>query len=157
MVNDVSRVFFQSKAKRDVYSQIAAEDQQFGDERRRGKLNYSMYGTRDVAQNWASEYAEMLVAIGFVQGKASPCVFHHESRRIRTFVHGDDYVSTVMPEQLQWLKGKLEEKYQLKMQWLGPGDKYQREVKILNRIIAWDDHKGIQFEADPRHAEIIID
>ena len=104
MVNDVSRAFFHAKAKRDVYVQIAAEDQQLGDERRCGKLNYSMYGTRDAAQNWASEYAEMLVAIGFVQGKASPCVFHHESPGIRTFVHGDDYVSTAMPEQLQWLK-----------------------------------------------------
>ena len=49
MVNDVSRAFFHAKAKRDVYFQIAAEDQQLGDERRCGKLNYSMYWTRDAA------------------------------------------------------------------------------------------------------------
>ena len=49
MVNDVSRAFFHAKAKRDVYVQVAAEDQQPGDERRCGKLNYSMYWTRDAA------------------------------------------------------------------------------------------------------------
>ena len=101
--------------------------------------------------------AEMLMSIGFTQGKASPCVFHHQTRRIRTFVHGDDYVSTAMPEQLRWMQRKLWEKYQIKTQWLGPGSEHQREVKILNRIIGWHDQKGISFEADPRHAEIIIE
>lgn len=115
-----------------------------------------MYGTRDAAQNWASEYADMLVAIGFIQGKAFPRVFCHEQRGIRPFVHGDDYVSTAMPKQLEWFKSKLEDKYQIKTQWLGPGEKHSREVKILNRIIGWDDIQGITVEADPRHAEIII-
>ena len=98
MINDVSRVFFHAKARRDVYVQIAEEDQEFGDERKCGQLNYSMYGTRDAAQHWATEYAEMLVDIGFTQGKASPCVFHHKGRHIRTFVHGDDYVSSAQPK-----------------------------------------------------------
>ena len=67
-----------------------------------------MYGTRDAAQNWANEYAEMLKGIGFTQGLASPCVFHHKVRGTRTFVHGDDYVSTAMPKQLTWMKDQLE-------------------------------------------------
>ena len=74
---------------------------------------------------------------------------------MRTFVHGDDYVSSAMPAQLKWFKGKLENKYQIKTQWLGQGSEYQQEVKILNRIIGWSCEKGIVFEADPRHAEII--
>ena len=82
MVNDVNHAFFHAKARRDVYVQIAAEDAQPGDEKRCGKLNYSMYGTRDAAQNWTTEYAEMLVNIRFVQGKASPCVFHYKERNI---------------------------------------------------------------------------
>ena len=73
------------------------------------------------------------------------------------FVHGDDYVSTTMPEQLRWMQRKLEEKYQIKTQWLGPGSEHQREVNILNRIIGWHDKKGISFKTDPRHAEIIIE
>ena len=121
MINDVSRAFFHAKARRDVYVKIAEEDRENGDEYRCGKLNFSMYGTRDAAQNWANEYADMLVGIGFRQGRASPCVFYHEERKIKTFVHGDDYVSSAVPRQLEWLKGQLERKYQIKIQWLGSG------------------------------------
>lgn len=73
--------------------QIIDEDKLLGDERGCGKLNHSMYGTRGVAQNWAAECAEMLVTIGFIQGKACPRVFYHRDRQIGTLIHGDDYVS----------------------------------------------------------------
>ena len=95
-----------------------------------GKLNYSMYGTRDVVQNWAKEYAEMLIAIAFTQGKASPCVFHHKARAIRTFAHGGDYVSTAQPQQLKWLKESLEHTYQIKTQWFGPGKEYVKKCAL---------------------------
>ena len=39
---------------------------------------------------------------------------------------------------------------------LGPDKNDVQEVKILNRIIRWAD-SGILIEADPRHAEIIIE
>ena len=116
-----------------------------------------MYGTRDAAQNWANEYAEMLKGIGFTQGLAFPCVFHHKLRGVTIFVHGDDYVSVAMPKRLTWLNDQLELKYKIKTQWLGPGKGHQREVKIVNRIIGWDNQKGIVYEADPRHIEIIVD
>ena len=156
MVNDVSRAFFHAKACRDVYVQLADEGKVPGDEGKCGTLNFSMYGTRDAAQNWAKEYADMLVSIGFTQGKASPCVFYHKEKGIRTFVHGDDYVSSAMPIQLEWLNRQLERRYQIKTPWLGPGDDHQREIEILNRIVGWDSLRGITFEADPRHVEIII-
>ena len=156
MVNDVSRAFFHTKARREVYVQLAAEDMMPGDEDKCGRLNFSMYGTRDAAQNWANEYADMLISVGFVQGRASPCVFYRKEPAIRTFVHGDDYVSTAMPKQLQWLKEQLERKYQIKTQWLGPGAEYLHEVRIFNRVVGWDNTKGITLEVDPRHAVIII-
>ena len=157
MMNDVSRAFFHAKAKRQVYVQLAVEDQEHGQERMCGRLNCSMYGTRDVAQNWFDEYSQMLVSIGFRQGAASPCVFFHKERNIRTFVRGDDYVSTGKPNDLQWMKRKLEEKYQIKTQMLGHGKEYTGEVKILNRIVVWNQIEGITYEADPRHVEIILE
>ena len=51
MVNDKSRVFFHAKVERDVYVQLAPEDTLPGEEGLCGKLRYSMYGTRDAAQN----------------------------------------------------------------------------------------------------------
>ena len=159
MVNDVGRAFFHAKARRDVYVQIADDDEQAGDEHRCGKLNFSMYGTRDAVQIWANVCADMLVvSIGFAQGNASPCVCYHKGRQIRIFVHGGDYVSSAFPKQLEWLKGGMDKKYQIKTQWLGSGTQYQQDVKHLNRIVGWDDDvRGLVFEADPRHAEIIIE
>ena len=52
---DVSRAYFYARAIRPVYVKLPAEDQEAGDEDRCGRLLMSMYGTRDAAQNWASE------------------------------------------------------------------------------------------------------
>ena len=56
-------------------------------------LRRHMYGTRRAAEGWQDEYSGSLVEIGFTQGSASPCVFHHESRGIVVSVHGDDFTA----------------------------------------------------------------
>ena len=104
MVNDISRAFLHAPAKTRVYVQVPEEDCQDGDRGLCGRLDFSMYGTRDAAQNWFTAYSHQLVQIGFEQGNASPCTFHPKARSIRTFVHGDDYVSAGKPEQLEWLQ-----------------------------------------------------
>ena len=38
---------------------------------------------------------------------------------------------------------------------LGGGSKDLKQARILNRVISWQDW-GIQYEADPRHAEVLI-
>ena len=38
---------------------------------------------------------------------------------------------------------------------MGPGEKDQKSMRILNRVIEWTD-VGISYEADQRHAEIIV-
>lgn len=32
-----------------------------------------------------------------------------------------------------------------------------KEIRVLNRISSWNGHKGITYEADPRHVEFVID
>ena len=115
-----------------------------------------MYGSRDAARNWFQEYSQQLLKIGFQQGVASPCVFYHKEKGIRTFVHGDEYVSIGMPEEFKWMREQLERKYQVKTQTLGLGKDDVQELKVLNRVISWKGHKGITYEADPRHVELII-
>ena len=73
MCADDSRVYFYAKAVRPVYVRLPEGDMAEGDESRCGKLMMSMYGTRDVALNWALEYADTLWAAGYEQGKANPC------------------------------------------------------------------------------------
>ena len=156
-VNDVTRAFFYANATRDVHVQLPDEDRVEGEEGMCGKLNYSMYGTRDAAQNWQEEFSQQLVSKGFTRGAASPIVFHHESRGIRTLVHGDDYVSVGMPGQLQRLEEQLKSKYQIKTQLLGPGEGHLRELKIYNRILIWSGSRGLTYEADPRHVVIVLE
>ena len=62
---DIKRAYFYAPAQRNVYISIPAEDRMPGDENMIGKLNLSLYGTRDAAQNWASEYSGLLKPICF--------------------------------------------------------------------------------------------
>ena len=52
MVNDVKRAYFHAECTRDVYVQLPEEDVGAGEEGLCGKLQLSMYGTRDAARNW---------------------------------------------------------------------------------------------------------
>ena len=108
MVNDVSRAFLCAPARRQVFVELPPEDPDHGS--MVGELNYSMYGTRDAAQNWGEECAETMIKAGFVRGLASPCTFYHPQRKIRTYIHGDDYVAVGKGEQLLWLKKTLNNK-----------------------------------------------
>ena len=112
MINDVSRAFFCAPARRQVFVELPKEDKDHGD--MVGGLNYSMYGTRDAAQNWGEECSDTMIQAGFKRGLASPCTFYHPTRQIRTYIHGDDYVSVGKGEQLEWLKNTLEKRYEIK-------------------------------------------
>ena len=46
---DIKRAFFHAEARRNVYVELPEEDMVPG---RCGKLNNSMYGTRDASQTW---------------------------------------------------------------------------------------------------------
>ena len=38
---------------------------------------------------------------------------------------------------------------------MGPGDADDKSIRLLNRIITWDE-EGIHWEGDQRHAEILV-
>ena len=77
---DVSRAYVYAKSIRSVFMQIPAEDCRPGDEDMVGKLNLSLCGTRDAAQNWAKAYSDFLASIGFERGRSNPCIFMQPSR-----------------------------------------------------------------------------
>ena len=156
MYNDVDRAYFHAPTRRPIYIQIPDEDFEPGDEDHVGVLNLSLYGTRDAAMNWAAKYTEVLKKAGFAVGTASPCNFYHAARDISTTVHGDDFTSTGTARDLQWLDMKLREEFEMKTEVFGPDPGQKRQARILNRIITWEDD-GMHYEADQRHAEIIID
>ena len=121
-----------------------------------GRLNLSLYGTRDAAQNLAIEYTQTLRAAGFVVGQASPCNFRHSSRDLIVTVLGDDFTSSGSEEDSVWLRETMKNKYEIKSIILGPEDHHAQEVKVLGRSLRWTD-AGIEYEADGRHQAVVIE
>ena len=155
IVCDVRRAYFYAKISRDVFIELPEEDPQHGGNLV-GKLRLCLYGTRDAARSWQETLSLHLEGIGFKQGRGHPSVFHHPSRNIKALVHGDDYVASGSPEQLTWFKEELEKAYEIQSQRIGMGAGRQREGKVLNRILRCTE-AGFEIEADPRHAELVIE
>ena len=153
---DIKRAYFYAPCIREVFIEIPREDFEPGDEGMVAKLRLSLYGTRDVAQNWTAAYTSHLVKLGFNVGRSSPCNFYHSSKEICLTVHGDDFLVVAPQESLEWLRTKMEAQYAIKYCEIGPEVGKPSETRILNRIIRWTD-SGIEYEADQRHAEAVID
>ena len=155
MTIDVKRTYFYAAAKRSVFIEIPAEDRVPGDENMVGRLNLSLYGTRDAAQNWTEEYTRTMVRAGFKVGKASPCDFYHEEWDVAVTVHGDDFTACGPESALKTPEKALTEKYEIKVEILGPEKGHKQEVRVLNRVLRWTP-EGIEYEPDQRHAELVI-
>ena len=152
---DVRRAYFNAEATRDVFVQLPPEDEQYGYDGVCGKLRLSMYGTRDASQNWERECAGKLLSWGFTRGSASSCVYYHKQRDIQLYIHGDDFIAVGEDAQVIWLRKQLQSAYDIKCNIMGDSIDNVKEQKILNRIVTWTS-KSLEYEADPRHAEIII-
>ena len=51
--------------------------------------------------------------MGFVQWRASPCIFHHPSKGLVTSVHGDDFTTAGPKGALNWFEHQMRLKYEL--------------------------------------------
>ena len=61
MIMDVKRAYFHARSKRVTYVQLPPEDIGPGEEGMCGRLNFSVYGTRDAAANWSDDYTQSQV------------------------------------------------------------------------------------------------
>jgi hypothetical protein len=120
------------------------------------RLRRCLYGTRDAPKRWEAFLADELRKMGFAQGRASPCCFQHSSRDLRCVVHGDDFVFAGPVIELDWVRARMAECFLTKVVGrLGGGAGEMRELRILNRVVRWTTD-GLRYEADPRHAEILV-
>ena len=70
-------------------------------------------------------------------------------------MHGDDFTVTGPTADLQWMHARMGENYEIKTHYLGPESDMKDEIQILNRTLRWT-KEGLTYEADQRHAEIVI-
>ena len=90
MLIDVRRAHFYSADQRKVFVELPAEA--CTDKSKVGRLLKSMYGCRDAGVNSEFAICQVMVAIGFVQRRASPYIYRHVEKQLRVWVHGDDFV-----------------------------------------------------------------
>ena len=69
-----------------------------------------MYGTQDAADKWEAS------------SSASSCHYVHADGSIQTVSHGDDFIGTGTPGQIERLKAVLESDYEIKYKFCGPGE-----------------------------------
>ena len=99
-----------------------------------------------------------MVKSGFKIGCVTPCLFWHPIKQLVVEVHGDDFTNIGSEEDLDWFKSNIETTFEFKHKArLGPDAHDDKSVRILNRIISWEDGVGINYEADQRHAEILVE
>ena len=70
-------------------------------------------------------------------------------------VHGDDFAAIGQEKHLEIVEKALEEKYKIKTERLGPDPTDSKEIRVLNKILRYTE-QGLELEADPRHAEMIV-
>ena len=87
MLNDVRRAYVNAPCTRLLYIELPDEDP-LKIAGMVGRLNLSLYGTRDDALNWQETFSEHLAQCGFIKGRGHPSVFYHPKRQLRTLVHG---------------------------------------------------------------------
>lgn len=121
-----------------------------------GHLLRCVYGTRDAGLLWEECYSNILLELGFKRGVASPCCFEHVQLGLRLVVHGDDFTCTGPKDALDYYEKQLQNYFDLKIRGrMAQDHNCDKEMKILNRIVRLD-ARGIKYEADPRHSEILV-
>ena len=82
-------------------------------------------------------------------------MYDSPTREMRCLVHGDDFVCVGEAEDLKWLESRLKERFEIKSKTMGLKEGESREERILNRVIRVSEN-GWEYEADQRHADLII-
>ena len=81
-------------------------------------------------------------------------VFYNSAKQLHVTVHGDDPIAAGPLKSLRWFEQLLNKKYECEHELLGlEGEK---AVRVLNGVLDWFD-EGIYYEADQRHAELIVE
>ncbi len=159
---DISRAHPHCEMKRRMYVRLPKEARGGDDPTKCGLLRMCLYGTRDAGQNFEFKVRAAMTAMGCKQGLYSPCCYTSGERKLSFFHHGDDFVILGPRSQSAWLVQEMSRQFIVKDRGvLGPGASDLREIRVLNRLIRWypigsAGGERVEYEADPRHVEILL-
>ena len=125
---DAKKAYFNGKPVRSLYLRLPKEMGMSSNVV--GRLLRCCYGTRDAGSIWEAVFADSLCSMGFIQGKASPCTFHHPGWNVSVVVHGDDFTALGTPSKLDLYEKALLSAFDVKLRGrLGEGDADLREIR----------------------------
>ena len=155
MINDVARAFFEAEATREVYVELPEEALEGNEAKSEwvAGLDKSLYGTRDAAVNFQLGCKKYFSSIGSSAGRYNASTYYHSGRQLRMMLHGDDFATVGDVKQIEWLKKKLEERFEIKTNILGK--KYEHEGRLLGRVLRVTEN-GWEYEADQRHVDYLV-
>ena len=141
----------------EYFVELPPKDYQPGGGRVFGLLRYSLYGTRDSAQNWKEELASTLSMLKSTRRGACPCMWQGriKGEDIVATVHGDDITIGGERSAVEFLIKMISRKYEIKKQVIGEDPDLEKSGRKLNRVIEWN-RDGITIEADQRHVREIL-
>ena len=139
--------------KLDVFVELLAEARA---PRKCGRLKRWLYGMRPAARAWEVDYSGKLGGAGMQKGSSSPNVFYDSKTKTRCVVHGDDFTFLGYPDELEIMKKRMSEWYDIKVRGELSGTPGSQEVvTLLNRTITW---RGgvLEYRADDKHRELTM-
>ena len=158
MVNDISRAYFHAKAGEESYVELLEEGktEEHKAQDNVGMLRFALYGTREAAVAWQREVAKHLASAGFTQGVHNSSVNYTLSDKLERLCTETTTSRQAFGNNYSGCKSflNLGTKTASRLKCYLPLES-EKEVSVLNRIIRWT-NAGIEIEADPRHAEILI-
>ena len=110
----------------------------------RGLLRYSLYGTRDAAQNWEEELAATLSSLKLTRGSACSCVWrgHIKEEDIVSTVHGDDITIGGERSAVEFLIRMTSKKFESKKQVFGEDPDLEKSGKMLKETRQGDTERS---------------
>ena len=120
MAVDVKRVYFYAAVTMPIFIHILMANPTTEDTGMVAQLNFSLHGTRDAAQNWATTVAKFLNQCGFALGRASLRNFHHVERDMALAVHCDNFIVSGAATILQWMRREFERRFEVATPTPGP-------------------------------------
>jgi hypothetical protein len=86
---------------------------------RYARLRRWLRGMRKAASGWEEDYARRLEGAGFARGIGAPTVFYNVATKVRVVAHGGDFAFTGVGGELEKIRAKMAEWYDIKMRHYG--------------------------------------
>ena len=153
MIIDLKRAFFHSESSGKTF----VKPPHLRGTTRCWRLLKSMYGTLHAASEFQDTFNFTLVEkIALNQGQAQICLYYCPRTGMKLVYHGDDIGAVSYGPELDEFHKRLSKSFEANVKYLiGPEAGDDKSELLLNRCITYTD-AGVLWEADPRHAELVI-